>query len=83
VNVALCGVNQAPLALRAPLERQQGLSKYGRWSVRISGNDLLKPTEAGLLLVLRELREERMGAQARPLEHVTAGAGFAMTLCSG
>src|SRR5262249_55132672 len=68
-------VNEAPFALLAPFEREQGFRKYRRWCAGISGNDLLQAAEAGLQLVRSEVSEERMGAQAQPFEHVTTGAG--------
>src|ERR1039457_2838919 len=68
-------VNEAPLALLAPFEREQRLRKHRRWCAGICGNSLLQAAEAGLQLAGTEVSEERMGAQAQPLEHVRGGAG--------
>jgi hypothetical protein len=67
-------VNEAPLALLAPVEGEQRLRKHRRWCAGICGNSLLQAAEADLQLAGTELSEERKCAQAQPFEHVTAGA---------
>jgi hypothetical protein len=76
-NVFFLAINECagmPLAFLAPFKREQGRMICGRRCAGIRGNSLLQAAEAGLQLAGSEQSEGRMGAQAQPFEHVTAGA---------